>query len=137
MNKLIEKIKSRIEEYAFDMSLENPDCKAIWVDRMNAILDEEAKAYNESLLNELVEAKQCCGENSDCSQCIFGQIEDRCVLADLQNDRTVKTNADRIRSMTDEELAEMFTKLAWNSEVQTTPLKYLDWLKAERGDSLE
>lgn len=44
----------------------------------------------------------------------------------------VKTNADRIRSMTDEELAEMFTKLAWNSEVQTTPLKYLDWLKAER-----
>lgn len=137
MNKLIEKIKSRIEEYAFDMSLENPDCKAIWVDRMNTILDEEAKAYNESLLNELVEAKQCCGENSDCSQCIFGQIEDRCVLADLQNDRTVKTNADRIRSMTDEELAEMFTKLAWNSEVQTTPLKYLDWLKAERGDSLE
>lgn len=41
------------------------------------------------------------------------------------------TNADRIRSMTDEELAELFTKLAWNSEVQTTPLKYLEWLQSE------
>lgn len=43
----------------------------------------------------------------------------------------VITNADRIRSMTDEELAELFTKLAWNSEVQTTPLKYLEWLQSE------
>lgn len=42
-----------------------------------------------------------------------------------------KTNADRIRAMSDEELAELFTKLAWNSEVQTTPLKYLDWLQSE------
>ena len=41
------------------------------------------------------------------------------------------TKADRIRSMSDEELAELFTKLAWNSEVQTTPLKYLDWLQSE------
>ena len=41
------------------------------------------------------------------------------------------TNADKIRAMSDEELAELFTKLAWNSEVQTTPLKYLDWLQSE------
>lgn len=41
------------------------------------------------------------------------------------------TNADKIRSMSDEELAELFAKLAWNSEVQTTPLKYLDWLQSE------
>ena len=41
------------------------------------------------------------------------------------------SNADRIRSMSDEELAELFAKLAWNSEVQTTPLKYLDWLQSE------
>lgn len=33
--------------------------------------------------------------------------------------------------MSDEELAELFAKLAWNSEVQTTPLKYLDWLQSE------
>lgn len=42
-----------------------------------------------------------------------------------------KTNADRIRAMDDEELAELFAKLAWNSEVQTTPLKYLEWLQSE------
>lgn len=41
------------------------------------------------------------------------------------------TNADKIRSMSDEELAELFAKLAWNSEVQTTQLKYLDWLQSE------
>lgn len=35
------------------------------------------------------------------------------------------------RRMSDEELAELFTKLAWNSEVQTTPLKYLEWLQSE------
>ena len=45
--------------------------------------------------------------------------------------KTECTNADRIRSMTDEELAELFSKLAWNSEVQTTPLKYLEWLQSE------
>ena len=45
--------------------------------------------------------------------------------------RNIQTNADRIRSMTDEELAELFSKLAWNSEVQTTPLKYLEWLQSE------
>lgn len=42
-----------------------------------------------------------------------------------------QTNADRIRAMSDEELAELFAKLAWNIEVQTTPLKYLEWLQAE------
>lgn len=42
-----------------------------------------------------------------------------------------QTNADRIRVMSDEELAELFAKLAWNIEVQTTPLKYLEWLKKE------
>ena len=41
------------------------------------------------------------------------------------------TRGDEIRAMSDEELAELFTKLAWNSEVQTTPLKYLDWLQSE------
>jgi hypothetical protein len=41
------------------------------------------------------------------------------------------TNADKIRAMSDEELAELFAKLAWNSVVQTTPLRYLDWLQSE------
>lgn len=48
-----------------------------------------------------------------------------------KHEAKVITNADRIRSMSDEELAELFAKLAWNSEVQTTPLKYLEWLQSE------
>ena len=51
--------------------------------------------------------------------------------AEVRKELGVQSNADRIRSMSDEELAELFTKLAWNSEVQTTPLKYLDWLQSE------
>lgn len=45
--------------------------------------------------------------------------------------QAVTTNADKIRSMSDEEFAELFAKLAWNSEVQTTPLKYLECLQSE------
>lgn len=36
------------------------------------------------LLEKLIEAKRNCGEDSDCSACIFGQVEDRCYLAELQ-----------------------------------------------------
>ena len=53
------------------------------------------------------------------------------VPCSLKDELPKQTNADRIRAMSDEELAELFTKLAWNSEVQTTPLKYLDWLQSE------
>ena len=51
--------------------------------------------------------------------------------AEVRKELGVQSNADSIRAMSDEELAELFTKLAWNSEVQTTPLKYLDWLQSE------
>ena len=36
------------------------------------------------ILIQLLEAKKNCGEDSDCSECPFGQIEDRCILAELQ-----------------------------------------------------
>lgn len=45
--------------------------------------------------------------------------------------KEIQTNSQKIRAMSDEELAELFAKLAWNSEVQTTPLKYLEWLQSE------
>lgn len=48
----------------------------------------------------------------------------------LKNELPKQTNADRIRAFSDEELAELFMKLAWNGEVQTTPLRYLDWLQS-------
>lgn len=51
--------------------------------------------------------------------------------SEVRKELGVQSNADRIRAMSDEELAELFTKLAWNSEVQTTPLKYLDWLQSK------
>lgn len=53
------------------------------------------------------------------------------IVNELTEEYKPKTQADKIRAMSDEELAELFTKLAWNSEVQTTPLKYLDWLQSE------
>ena len=44
------------------------------------------------------------------------------IVNELTEEYKPKTQADKIRAMSDEELAELFTKLAWNSEVQTTPL---------------
>ena len=73
---------------------------------------------------------------ADCRKCKHNYKPPTCEpkcnrMCDGESDFKPKTNADKIRSMSDEELAELFTKLAWNSEVQTTPLKYLDWLQSE------
>jgi hypothetical protein len=43
-----------------------------------------ASEHNNGWIEELLEAKKNCGEDSDCSECPFGQIEDRCILAELQ-----------------------------------------------------
>ena len=49
----------------------------------------------------------------------------------------IKTNADRIRSMTDEELANWITLVMWGEESSVsflyaeTPEEWLDWLKQE------
>lgn len=74
----------------------------------------------------------------DCNKCIYGfkcpcgkSLNSAACLTIAKTGKPKQTQADRIRSMSDEELAELFTKLAWNSEVQTTPLKYLDWLRSE------
>ena len=62
---------------------------------------------------------------------MFGIEKSIEITNELAEEYKPKTQADKIRSMSDEELAELFAKLAWNSEVQTTPLKYLDWLQSE------
>ena len=41
IRKAFERVVERLEEYAFDMSLENPDCKAVWLDRAKEIVKEE------------------------------------------------------------------------------------------------
>ena len=70
----------------------------------------------------------------NCINCKYGMTTDdyeHCGNCDKGSNFVKMSNADRIRSMSDEELAELFAKLAWDSEVQTTPLKYLDWLQSE------
>ena len=67
----------------------------------------------------------------NCFLCKEFQSGTACTFCDDGSEFRKMTNADKIRSMTDEELAELFSKLAWNSEVQTTPLKYLEWLQSE------
>ena len=37
----MKRIMERLEEEAFDMSLENPDCKAVWLDKAIEIIKEE------------------------------------------------------------------------------------------------
>ena len=46
--------------------------------------DIDVEGANEELMKNLIEAKKNCGEDSDCSECIFGQKEDNCYLQELQ-----------------------------------------------------
>lgn len=39
---------------------------------------------NNGWIEKLLEAKENCSEDSYCSECPFGQIQDRCILAELQ-----------------------------------------------------
>ena len=41
IRKAFERVVERMEEQSFDMSLENPDCKAVWLDRAKEIVKEE------------------------------------------------------------------------------------------------
>ncbi len=52
---------------------------------INQLAEEHKPVILEVLLEMLIEAKRNCGEDSDCSECPFSQIEDRCILAELQN----------------------------------------------------
>ena len=93
------------------------------------------KEFIEKLIERLEEIKIYYAEDfSQGYSCEVGCVERHEVekiINELAEEYKPKTQADKIRSMSDEELAELFTKLAWNSEVQTTPLKYLDWLQSE------
>lgn len=45
MKEFVEKLIERLEENSFDMSLENPDCKAVWADKAISIVNELAEEY--------------------------------------------------------------------------------------------
>lgn len=52
------------------------------------IYNQLTEEYKTTYMEELLEAKKNCGEDSVCSECPFGQIEDRCILAELQIEHT-------------------------------------------------
>ena len=79
--KIIEKLESLKTPCELGM-IENG--RYILRDKAIEIVKQTAAEHNESLMKELLEAKKHCGEDSDCSECIFGQVNDRCYLQELQ-----------------------------------------------------
>ena len=108
MKEFIEKLIERLEEYKYSHLLEHNSEECLHC-------QENEDDWN------------CFNRN--CLVCVCDRTIS--IVNQLAEEYKPKTQADKIRSMSDEELAELFTKLAWNSEVQTTPLKYLDWLQSE------
>ena len=100
MQELFEKIIDKLEQYEYENLVEHDseqsqhckdagdckgmDCSLCVFNKAIEIVKQEAEKYNESLMAELLEAKKNCGEDSDCSDCIFGHTEDRCYLQELQ-----------------------------------------------------
>ena len=76
---------------------------------------------------------------ANCDRCIFGKNEDDC-FPHVAEDREcsmfrIETNADRIRAMTDEELAdEILRWLNWLNAVEWDDRKIINWLKQEAKD---
>lgn len=100
MKEFIEKLIGRLEEEKqqkpcrnitqcknckyTNMCLEGEQSNKVAIDNAIEIAKELAEEYKDSFMEELLEAKRNCSEDSDCSECPFGQIEDRCILAELQ-----------------------------------------------------
>lgn len=65
MKEFIDKLISRLEENSFDMSLENPDCKAVWTDKAIEIVNELAESYHihceQEYMKGYEDARQCGG----------------------------------------------------------------------------
>ena len=75
---------------------------------------------------------------ADCKRCVFGQNEDDC-WPHIAEDREcisfrLRTNADRIREMTDDELAEWLSM--YDAECDT-PEWWLRWLQSEANEVID
>ena len=70
-----------------------------------------------------------CWGTKECEPCSCNGDEEKCDFYDYVRERVKKpiTNADRIRSMTDEELAQEI----WSCHVFASFADLLDWLKQE------
>ena len=76
-----------------------------------------------------------CWGTKECEACSCGGDESRCDFYDYVRERSKKpvTNADRIRAMTDEELAEYLDEVRhdlWQLFVKDPQKMWLDWLKS-------
>lgn len=82
VDKLIERLKEiSIPIYDKDVKAEG---EVIYTDIAINTINELAEEYKATFMEELLEAKRNCGEDSYCSECPFGQVQDRCYLAELQ-----------------------------------------------------
>ena len=92
INKSIEIANQLAEEYA-ECYKDCNQCEAYnkekhycpkWCNVIKNTTKEMVENESGVILMQLLEAKKNCSEDSDCSECPFGQVEDRCLLAELQ-----------------------------------------------------
>lgn len=141
MQEFIKKLIGRLKEEGFEYHRNNKFAKVIGIDLAISIVNELAeKCKNTNIITDFLQYARDNADNYDTNEgwSLADLIDLSIKFTEEYSANTPQnsaanptTNADKIRSMTDEELAELFTKLAWNSEVQTTPLKYLEWLQSE------
>lgn len=139
MNKLIEKIISRFEQRldfyekrfaemsGTDRDVEDWGSIKSYKDAID-IINEEAKAYNEEF-NPTEDIIQY-GVEGCMKEYYRRGLEDG-----KKANNEVKTNADYIRNMSDEELAEWLTKITDDAQLDSRThcnYQWKDWLKAER-----
>jgi hypothetical protein len=89
IDKLIAKLEERQDKYAFiksedDYALGEFNACEYAINTINELAEEHINCDASSDMEKLVEAKEYCSEYSDCSECTFSQIQDRCILAELQ-----------------------------------------------------
>ena len=90
MKEFIEKLIKRLNEKSKWVAYGNRDRdigmthKVVPFSDIIDIVNELVEGYKATFMEELLEAKRNCGEDSDCLECIFGQVQDRCYLSELQ-----------------------------------------------------
>ena len=90
MKEFVEKLIKRLNEKSKWVAYGNRDRdigmthKVVPFSDISDIVNELAEEYKATFMEKLLEAKRNCGEDSDCSECIFGQVQDRCYFAELQ-----------------------------------------------------
>ncbi|MBR2408937.1 MAG: hypothetical protein IKB07_08275 [Lachnospiraceae bacterium] len=83
MKEAFELIHDKLDELAEEARNFEPNTLVVSLGKMGCFMYEVEAEYTKNIMDELLEAKKNCGEDSDCSQCVFG-CEDGCRLQELQ-----------------------------------------------------